>query len=87
MITDPDLRAIEDSLPSWTRELLPCLGVRQRQVFALRSTGLTFDKIGVHLGFSDGRASQLHATAVGALTAPARRGAQLTLHASSRAGS
>ncbi len=81
MATDLDLGATEADMPAWTRELLPCLSARQRQAFALRSTEMTFDEVGDRLGISGSRASQLHAAAVDVLTAAARRGAQLTLHA------
>jgi hypothetical protein len=81
MVRDLVLGAIEAEMPAWTLELLPCLSSRQRQAFLLRSTGVLFDEIGDRLGISGSRASQLYNTAVEILTAAARRGALLTLHA------
>ena len=77
----PDLEfaALEEQLPTWTRELLACLTPRRRMAFVLREAlGLTFSETGARLDVSASRARQLYEPAVRMITSAARRAALLT---------
>ena len=79
---DADAIIVDAHLPPWTRELLGCLTAREREVFVLRETGMTFADVAARLDFSPSRASDLYATAATKLTAAAHRAAMYERHVS-----
>lgn len=77
-----DITELERRLAPWTRELLDCLTLRQRQAFVIREAAdLNFDEVGQRLDVSPSRASQLHRVAVRVLTGAAKRAALLERYA------